>query len=174
MIVIISWRDVTIVDHSNDPMSTVLAINIHLANCQLNTQYQQTWKHLTQESQRQQTLHAALECQEVEEKTFSSTAEQDTSKSDHDAVLDVYTHSDLLSSDKIMNVFRQNFNMLHVTGSYENEQKCTKNQKWHISWYLGHDIYMESRDWCGSAQLQFESLRKADAVFSHCRGESCN
>jgi len=59
----------------------------------LHIQSQETRKHLTQVVQHQQTLHVAVECQEVEEKTSSSTAEQDTSKSDHDAVLNVHTHT---------------------------------------------------------------------------------
>jgi len=42
------------------------------------------------------------------------------------------------------------------------------------SWYLVRDIYMESRDLCGSVQHQFENLWKANVVFFQCRGENCN
>jgi len=52
----------------------------------------------------------AVECPEVEEKTSSSTAVQDTSKSDHDDVLQVHIHT--RSSGQFSNLILMVLNIL--------------------------------------------------------------
>ena len=57
------------------------------------TKKQETQQHLTRVFQHRQPLHAAMECLVVAEKISSSTAVQDMSKSDHDAVLSMHVHA---------------------------------------------------------------------------------